>query len=438
MCARMQTEQQSALAKVRADGESARKGLAASEAREAQLEAELKASAAELARAKAQAALAIDQTHEELAASRAELTSRAVRVSSLEAEIESLQRSLEVSGAAAAEEVTTRLDALADEAARTEARLQAMLLEERAATRNACDDAEAAKTEAKTEAARLERELARAEQDGQEGLARQLAAEKEVAALRSATETLEQRLRTAEAAPPPPVPQESDGSILGSRVVEQVQRSRESPARVARTRACPDAPAWRAHARVHAAVAAVVGASGASLDTTHQGHHPNLVSLPASRLAAPLCAGGRRGQRGVAARRARAAQEEARDRQGGRWRRRHERWRRRGFVRREGRERGEAGRSSPICCPCPASWVQLDQQRQWRRWNRRWGSKRGWGRWAWRRWRCPCFWCGARGAQKGRGEPARAISGERVLKVCPSPREHPPCLDEHLPCPTAR
>jgi len=52
----------------------------------------------------------------------AELEAAAQRVSSLEREVDSLQRSLEVAGAAAAEEVALRLESVSETAAKTEAR----------------------------------------------------------------------------------------------------------------------------------------------------------------------------------------------------------------------------------------------------------------------------------------------------------------------------
>ena len=72
---------------------------------------DLKAATAELARQRAHAEIAMHQSGDELTSTRAELAASAGRVASLEREVETLRSSLEVASAAAAEEVSTRLDA---------------------------------------------------------------------------------------------------------------------------------------------------------------------------------------------------------------------------------------------------------------------------------------------------------------------------------------
>ena len=93
----------------------------AAEQRAARYDEELRAASAELERQRAHAALAINQSGDELSSTRDSLHASTDRVSTLQREVESLQRSLEVASAAAADEVAARLDALSEESVRTEA-----------------------------------------------------------------------------------------------------------------------------------------------------------------------------------------------------------------------------------------------------------------------------------------------------------------------------
>ena len=88
--------------------------------------------AAELARYKSHAAIAISQRDEELQAAQAELQAADTRDSALLQQVESLQKSLEVAGAAAEDESRARFEVRAAEHASELARLEGALQAARA------------------------------------------------------------------------------------------------------------------------------------------------------------------------------------------------------------------------------------------------------------------------------------------------------------------
>lgn len=180
-------------------GEKVTSSLRAAEEREGRSGAELKQASAELARQRAHAALAINQSGDELTTTRTDLETSRARIASLESEIDSLQRSLEVAGAAAADEMAARLDSVSDEAEKAEQRLQALLVDER----TACHAAKEEAARGREAVVRLEAERDAAETKAAEGMLLQRqaeAAEAVVGELRAEKAAMSERLAAAERA----------------------------------------------------------------------------------------------------------------------------------------------------------------------------------------------------------------------------------------------
>ena len=139
---------------------------------------------AELAKQRSHAALAINQSGDKLSSTQAELLAATQRCAALETEIDALQASLEVAGAAAVDELAVRLDAAVDEAERTEKRLQAMLVDERTAAHAAREEA----ARCREQVAELEEELRAVEDTIAESL---LQSEKQAMGLGKKVEVVE-------------------------------------------------------------------------------------------------------------------------------------------------------------------------------------------------------------------------------------------------------